>query len=54
MSEQKEDQVKCPKCGSTQIHAEKRGWSPMWGMIGSGKIVLTCLKCANKFEPGKG
>ena len=49
-----EDGVKCPKCGSTQVHAEKRGWSLMTGLIGSGKIVLTCLKCNNKFKPGQG
>lgn len=22
-----EDQIKCPKCGSTQIHADKNGFS---------------------------
>jgi hypothetical protein len=49
-----EEKVKCRKSGSTQVHAEKRGWSPWTGMIGSGKIVLTCLKCGNKFKPGEG
>lgn len=49
-----DEAVKCPKCGSTQVHAEKRGWSAMTGFIGSGKIVLTCLKCGNKFKPGEG
>jgi hypothetical protein len=49
-----ENEVKCPKCGSTQIHAEKRGWSFLTGMIGSGNIVLTCLNCNNKFKPGEG
>ena len=49
-----EDNVKCPKCGSAQVHAEKRGWSFSTGMIGSGKIVLTCLKCGHKFKPGEG
>jgi DNA-directed RNA polymerase subunit RPC12/RpoP len=49
-----EDKVKCPKCGSTQIHADQRGWSMWTGFVGSGKIVLTCLKCGNKFKPGQG
>jgi len=47
-----EDSVKCTKCGSTQIHAEKRGWKMTTGFIGSGKIYITCLKCGNKFRPG--
>jgi hypothetical protein len=25
------DPVKCPQCGSTQAHAEKRGYSPSFG-----------------------
>lgn len=37
------DVVRCPKCRSTQIHAEKRGWSIWTGIIGSGAIVITCL-----------
>lgn len=47
-----EDGVKCTKCGSTQVHAEKRGWKLTTGFIGSGKIFITCLKCGNKFRPG--
>jgi len=48
-----DDKVTCPKCNSTQVHAEKRGWSIWTGMIGANKIVLTCLKCNHKFEPGQ-
>jgi hypothetical protein len=47
-----EDIVKCTKCGSTQVHAEKRGFSMIWGTIGSRKIFITCLKCGNRFKPG--
>ncbi len=47
------DVVRCPKCRSTQIHAEKRGWSLWTGLIGSGAVVITCLQCGNKFKPGK-
>lgn len=48
-----DDKVTCPKCGSSQIHAEKRGWSVWSGFIGANKIYLTCLKCGHKFEPGQ-
>ena len=44
--------VKCPKCGSSQIHAGKRGWNIWTGFILSGRIVITCLACAHKFRPG--
>jgi hypothetical protein len=47
-----EDPVRCPKCGSGQIHAEKRGWRWTSGFIGSRKIVITCLKCGKRFRPG--
>lgn len=47
-----EDNVKCPKCGSTQIHAGMRGWSWKTGILGSGKIYITCLKCGFRFRPG--
>jgi hypothetical protein len=39
----------CPRCGSTRVQAEKRGWKWTTGMIGSGKMVNTCLQCGNKF-----
>ncbi len=47
-----DDAVKCPECGSAQVHAEKRGWRLTTGFLGSGKIVLTCLKCGHSFRPG--
>lgn len=43
----------CPKCHSTSLHAEKRGWKATTGLLGSSKIVITCLNCGNKFKPGK-
>lgn len=61
--------VKCPKCGSTQIHADKKGFSTgkavigtvvanpvigaLAGAAGSNKIIITCLKCGNQFNPGE-
>ena len=42
-------QVRCPKCGSTQIQAMKRGWKLTTGLIGSNKIERVCLNCKHKF-----
>lgn len=63
-----EDIVCCPKCGSTQLTANKKGFGvgkalggallagPIGlaaGGIGSGKVLITCLKCGKQFKPGK-
>jgi hypothetical protein len=48
-----EQAVRCPKCGSTQIHAEKRGYKVLTGFIGSSKIIITCLSCGAEFRPGE-
>jgi transcription elongation factor Elf1 len=42
--------ITCPRCGSTQVQAAKRGWKWTTGMIGSGKMTATCLQCGNKFD----
>lgn len=47
------DIICCPKCGSTEYHAGARGFSLVTGFIGSGKTVLTCLKCGHRWKPGK-
>jgi hypothetical protein len=46
--------VRCPYCGSQQVHAEKRGWKWTTGLLGSRKIYITCLRCGNRFRPGQG
>jgi DNA-directed RNA polymerase subunit M/transcription elongation factor TFIIS len=61
-------QIKCPKCGSNQISANKKGFQltraagaaylfgPLGvfaGLIGSNTVVVTCLRCGNQWEPGK-
>ena len=61
-------QVKCPKCGSNQMLANKKGFQltraagatylfgPLGllaGFWGSDAVVVTCLKCGNQWEPGK-
>lgn len=62
-------EICCPFCGSTQITANKKGFGvgkaaagailtgniigASAGMIGSNKIIITCLKCGKQFSPGK-
>jgi DNA-directed RNA polymerase subunit RPC12/RpoP len=64
-----EEQIRCPKCGSSQIHSDKKGFSTgkavagtivggivvgaLAGTAGSNKIELVCLKCGNKFKIGE-
>lgn len=59
----------CPKCGSTSLSANKKGFglgkavvgglllsSPvglLGGAIGKNKIEMYCMKCGNKFTAGK-
>lgn len=45
--------VKCPKCGSASIATVNRGYSIVWGFIGSGKPMNVCQKCGYKFDPKK-
>lgn len=59
----------CPKCGSDQLTANKKGFSGkkavagavltggfglLAGTIGSNKIKITCLSCGNEFKAGQG
>lgn len=66
----KDHQVRCPKCGSTQLSANKKGFSlgkavaggvivaPIagvaTGMIGKNKVIVTCLNCGKQFKAGQG
>ena len=59
----------CPKCGSTSLTANKKGYGIGKGVIGaavlsnpigliagninSGKVKITCLNCGYQFKPGK-
>jgi tellurium resistance protein TerD len=62
------DEVKCPKCGSTQISADKKGFGLakavgggvllgpvglLGGFVGSKKVMVTCLKCGHQWKAGK-
>lgn len=44
--------VCCPSCGSTSIATVNRGYSLMWGFLGSGKPVNVCQACGKRFNPG--
>ena len=43
--------VRCPKCNSTQITTGSRGYSIVWGLLGSSKTVNRCARCGHKWEP---
>lgn len=60
--------LRCPKCFSTQLSANKTGFGLkgaavggvllggvglLAGLIGTGKIKITCLRCAHVFQPGQ-
>lgn len=66
---QQDHQVRCPKCGGTQLSANKKGFGLAKGAagvltfgtygvlaagIGKNKILITCLNCGKQFKPGKG
>ena len=60
--------IKCPRCGSTQIHSGNKGFGLgkaaaggllagpvglLGGLVGSKKVVITCLKCGYKWRAGE-
>jgi len=48
-----QEAVHCLRCGSRNVHAEKRGWNLATGLLRSDQIMLTCLKCGYRFRPGQ-
>jgi len=47
------DKICCPKCGSLDYHCGSRGYNILFGFIGSGKIIMTCLRCGHRWKPNK-
>lgn len=45
------NKVHCPKCNCTDIGVANRGYSIVWGFIGSGKSMNVCKKCGYKWKP---
>lgn len=43
-----ENQVKCPKCGSTNIQMVQRKWSLLTGFM-TNKVDRVCVSCKYKF-----
>ncbi|HEY9697058.1 MAG TPA: hypothetical protein V6D10_07330 [Trichocoleus sp.] len=67
-SEPEEETIRCPRCKSTQIMVQKKGFSggnaivgavllgPVGlagGFIGANDINLTCMKCAYQWNPNQ-
>lgn len=65
---QKKEYLCCPNCGSSELHAEHKGFSGskalagvlvtggigiLAGTIGSRDTQITCLKCGKKFKAGE-
>lgn len=48
-----DDILRCPRCKSTAITTGSRGFSLVWGFLGSGSTVNRCGKCGYKWEPKK-
>lgn len=48
---EKDQPLKCPRCGSTAITTGSRGYSLVWGFAGSGKTVNRCGKCGYSWKP---
>jgi len=63
-----EDKIMCPKCSSTQLSADKKGFSGvkavggailtggiglLAGTHGSNDVIITCLVCGHGFKPGE-
>ncbi|MEW9079818.1 TM2 domain-containing protein [Terrisporobacter glycolicus] len=61
-------QACCPKCGSTSLTANKKGFGLIKGAAGvmvagpvgvvaaghgKNKVIVTCLNCGKQFKPGK-
>ena len=60
--------LRCPKCKSTDLTAQKQGFGLgkaviggaltggvglLAGFVGSGKVRVTCLQCGHAWRPGK-
>lgn len=53
LKKEEANQVRCPKCGSTQITTGQRGYSLFSGFLGSNKIVNRCANCGYSWKPSR-
>lgn len=47
----KDKPLKCPRCGSSAVTTGSRGYSLVWGFLGSNKTVNRCGKCGHTWNP---
>lgn len=47
------NQLRCPKCGSTAITTEERGYSLWIGWYGANEKKNLCQSCGYKWKPGR-
>lgn len=47
----KDQPIKCPRCGSMSVTTTSRGYSLVWGFVGSNKTVNRCGKCGYTWKP---
>lgn len=52
MLENNDGVLKCPRCKSAAITTGQRGYSLVYGFIGSGKTMNRCGNCGYKWIPG--
>ncbi|MFC2106442.1 hypothetical protein ACFLS0_06810 [Candidatus Bipolaricaulota bacterium] len=63
-----ENAITCPKCGSSQLTAGKKGFGLgkaaagglllgpiglLGGAIGKNKVMITCLNCGHQWKAGQ-
>lgn len=63
-----DDTIRCGRCNSTQLHADKKGFSLgkaltggaliggaglLGGFAGKNKVMVTCLNCGYKWQAGR-
>lgn len=48
---QKYQPLKCPRCASAAITTSSRGYSLVWGFIGSNQTVNRCGRCGHTWKP---
>ncbi len=46
-----DNQVKCPKCGSTTVSTNLRGWTVKSGLLGSAQPINRCGNCGYQWYP---
>lgn len=51
LNNNKDDTVRCPRCGSASVTTGQRGFSLLTGFLGSNKTVNRCGQCGYSWQP---